>query len=133
MKHIVHRLLPNQDIKPSLVELCESHRITSAVLVMGIGSVSSFRLRVSDGKSIIESDEAWEIVSLSGTISKGKVHIHISLSGQDGHVVGGHLMDKTIVKTTVELYIQGFDHLTFNREFDEKTGYDELIVNSKDG
>lgn len=133
MKHIVHRLLPNQDIKQSLITLCDSHTISSAVLMMGVGSVSSFCLRVSDGKSIITSDEAWEIVSLSGTISQGKAHIHISLSGLDGRVVGGHLMDGTIVKTTVELYLQGFEHLIFDREYDEKTGYDELIVSNKDG
>ena len=68
-----------------------------------------------------------EIVSATGTIATGGVHVHLAVSDRDGKVTGGHLMNGCLVHTTVELCILSSD-VIFTREFDPKTGYNELVI-----
>ena len=42
----------------------------------------------------------------------------------------GHLKDGCIVNTTAEIVLNIFDNIKFKREYDENTGYDELIINN---
>ena len=42
--------------------------------------------------------------------------------------MGGHLKDGCIVDTTAEICIEIFDEIKFKREFDESTGYKELVI-----
>ena len=39
-------------------------------------------------------------------------------------------MDGCIVRTTAEIAILALENLSFEREMDNKTGYDELVVKS---
>lgn len=71
-----------------------------------------------------------EIVSLIGTLAD-EGHLHASLSDKDGHVVGGHVMGNMKVHTTAEVVIGNCDMLSFTREFDDETGFDELVVKEK--
>lgn len=71
-----------------------------------------------------------EIVSLVGTLAD-EGHLHASLSDKDGHVVGGHVMRNMKVHTTAEVVIGNCDMLSFTREFDDETGFDELVVKEK--
>lgn len=41
----------------------------------------------------VSLDERFEIVSLTGTLSRHGAHLHISIADFQGNVVGGHLMD----------------------------------------
>lgn len=66
-----------------------------------------------------------------GTVSKDGCHIHISLGSQDGGVIGGHLVDGCLVNTTAEICIEELRDYSFTREFDENTGYKELVVSKK--
>jgi predicted DNA-binding protein with PD1-like motif len=76
-------------------------------------------------------NEHMEIVSLVGTLSSiGGHHLHISLSNNAGQVFGGHVFGELKVFTTAELVIGECENLSFKREFDEETGYDELVVHS---
>ena len=72
-------------------------------------------------------NEDLEIISLQGTLGKDKCHIHISASDNKGKVYGGHLK-KAIINTTAEIVITNLDNYTFSREFDEQTGFKELII-----
>ena len=72
----------------------------------------------------------FEIVSITGTLSEDGVHIHISVSDEYGNTIGGHLKDGCIVNTTAEIVLNIFDNIKFKREFDDKTGYDELVINN---
>lgn len=45
-----------------------------------------------------------------------------------GTVIGGHLMKGCIIRTTAEITITEAIDLTFKREYDDSTGYDELSV-----
>jgi hypothetical protein len=57
------------------------------------------------------------------------MHVHMSVSDKDGNAIGGHLIDGTIF-TTLELVIGTIQGVSFTREVDSKTGFDELVVRS---
>ena len=71
-----------------------------------------------------------EIVSLVGSLSAGG-HVHGSFSDAEGHVIGGHVMGDLFVYTTAEIVIGECKNLSFKREFDEKSGYEELVVSER--
>ena len=72
-------------------------------------------------------DEPCEIVSLNGTVSQARCHLHIALSKEDLSTVGGHLVEGCIINTTCELVVGILDGWCIDTEFDTQTGYDELI------
>lgn len=127
MKTHIKRLLPKQDIKQCLIQILDEYQLPAAVIVSAVGSVESYTLRVSDGVSMISKDENREIVSMSGILTKDGIHVHLSLSGQDGSVIGGHLMEGCRVKTTLELAILSLDQ-DVSRNYDPITGYRELVT-----
>ena len=45
-------------------------------------------------------------MSLTGTLSRDGVHIHISLSDADGNVIGGHLIDGVVFTTCEVVFCQ---------------------------
>ena len=57
--------------------------------------------------------------------------MHISLSKADLSVVGGHLVEGCIVDTTCELIFVDIPNVEYDVEFDEETGYDELIFKKR--
>lgn len=74
-----------------------------------------------------------EIVSLVGTLSSvGGHHLHISLSNKDGAVIGGHVHGEMNVFTTAEIVIGECVDLTFAREYDYQSGFEELAVAKRD-
>jgi predicted DNA-binding protein with PD1-like motif len=127
MKTYVRRLLPNQDIKCVLNNFLDENQLSSAAIISAVGSVREYVLRVSDGESMIQGSEDREIVSLSGILTKDGIHVHISLSGLDGSVIGGHLMDGCLVHTTLELVLISLND-ELSREYDPSTGYKELLI-----
>ena len=80
---------------------------------------------------MITLDGRHEIVSLVGTLSGSSKHLHASLANEKGEVIGGHVMDEMIVFTTAEFVIGECTQLTFSREMDDRTGFQELVVRSK--
>jgi predicted DNA-binding protein with PD1-like motif len=70
----------------------------------------------------------FEIVSLVGTFSsEGGKHLHMSVSDEEGNVVGGHVMAGTVF-TTLELVLGTIQTVSFARDMDVATGYKELSV-----
>jgi predicted DNA-binding protein with PD1-like motif len=130
MQIIVKRLLPNQDIKMNLISFLEENQLSAAAIISAVGSVKEYVIRVSDGSSVIHGIENREIVSLSGILTKDGIHVHLSLSGLDGSVIGGHLMEGCLVNTTLEVVLMSLeDDLT--RELDPNTGYRELVIKKR--
>ena len=68
-----------------------------------------------------------EIVSLNGTVSAARCHLHIALSREDLTTLGGHLMEGTFVNTTCELVLLELDGWRCGVEQDAETGYDEIV------
>ena len=92
-----------------------------------VGCISEGRVRDASGVNIREIKDHCEIVSLNGTVSAQRCHLHIALSKEDLSTVGGHLCPGCIINTTCELVIGELPGIRYGVEQDEETGYDELI------
>lgn len=121
------RLTKGMDLKKEIEEFAINNKI-SGVIICSVGCLSKLTIRLADGKNILEKEGMFEIVSITGTLSEDGVHIHISVSDELGNTIGGHLKDGCIVNTTAEIVLNIFDNIKFRREYDEKTGYGELVI-----
>ena len=99
----------------------------SGVVLSAVGCVSRAVLRDASGVTVRTVDEPCEIVSLNGTVSAVRCHLHLALSKEDLLTVGGHLMPGCIINTTCELVLARLDGWRFGVEQDAQTGYDELV------
>lgn len=126
MRQITKRLKRGQDLREGIESLVKENDIKAGVIISVVGGLKSAKLRMGDGKTVESWDEALEIVSGTGTLSQDDCHIHVSLSRQDGSVIGGHLKHGCIVKETAEIVLLVFDNVKYVRKPDESTGYDEL-------
>ena len=125
------RLKRGEDLMDSIKQLCKEKDIKAGVVLSGVGCISSGRVRDASGVRIREIAEHCEIVSLNGTVSAVRCHIHIALSKEDLTTIGGHLCSGCIVNTTCELVIGELPGVAYDEEADSETGYDELIFLQK--
>ena len=121
------RLRQGEDLMVSIKALCREKHIAAGVILSGVGCILRGRIRDSSGVTIRDITEHCEIVSLNGTVSETRCHVHIALSKEDLSTVGGHLCPGCIVNTTCELVIGEMPGISIGVEFDGETGYDELI------
>lgn len=127
MKTVCRRLHRGDDLLLSIRTLCECEKIDAAVVLSAVGCVSRAVLRDAGGVNLRSVDEPCEIVSLNGTASRTRCHLHLALSREDLSTIGGHMMPGCIVNTTCELVLGVLEHMRFDVEQDAQTGYDELI------
>lgn len=121
------RLTKGMDFKKEIEKYVISNKV-SGVILCAVGCLSKLTIRLADGQSVLEKDGMFEIVSVTGTLSEDGLHIHISVSDEEGNTIGGHLKDGCIINTTSEVVLDIFDDIKFTREYDEKTGYKELVI-----
>ena len=121
------RLRRGDDLLLSIKEIAREKNITAGVVLSAVGCISQGRVRDASGVTIREIKDHCEIVSLDGTVSAQRCHLHISLSKEDLSTIGGHLCPGCIINTTCELVIAELPGVYFGVEQDEETGYDELI------
>jgi len=137
MKTHAFRLKPNQDLRTSIEDYARENNIKAGAILTCVGSLKHATIRMANASALDKSnqiknyDQKFEIVSLIGTFSDQKSHLHISLSDKDGKVIGGHLKKGCTIYTTAEIVIGEFNSLIFAREQDEKTGFVELVVKNK--
>jgi predicted DNA-binding protein with PD1-like motif len=133
------RLEPGHDLKQSLLAYCEAHDLASAWILTAVGSLRSANIRLAHHDKLLGAgsnavltlpDQKFEICSLVGTISRAgaSCHLHVSLADRRGDCVGGHVLEGNVVFTTCEIVLGSSSTMTFERELDERTGYDELVV-----
>lgn len=127
MKTVCKRLHRGDDLLCSIQQLAAQQHIRAGVVLSGVGCVTQARVRDASGITVRQISEPCEIVSLNGTVSEVRCHLHIALSKEDLSTVGGHLVEGCIVNTTCELVIGILEHMEFACEQDEQTGYEELI------
>lgn len=125
------RLKNGEDLLESIRSLCREKNISAGVILSGVGCILRGRVRDASGVTIREIGEHCEIVSLNGTVSARRCHVHIALSRVDMSTIGGHLCPGCIVNTTCELVIGEIPNISFDVEQDDQTGYDELIFLEK--
>jgi len=126
---IIWRLKPGEDLKKGIIENVRLNKIDSGIIICIVGSLDSANLRMSDEK-IRAFNGPLEIVCAQGTVAQNGIHVHIAISDNDGHFMGGHLRKGCIINTTAEICILESD-LPLKRVFDPDTGYKELVINDK--
>ena len=132
MKHHAFRLTYGMDLRQGIEDYCRDNDIHSAAIVTVVGCVYKARIRLADGETIEEYDDRYEIVSLTGTVSPDGSHMHVSLADEDGRVIGGHMCNGCLVNTTAEVVLVSLDEeYRFSREYDDSTGYDELVIRKR--
>ena len=127
MKFHCVRLRRGQDLMLSIKELCREKNIAAGVVLSAVGCISEGRVRDASGVTIRQIEDHCEIVSLNGTVSAARCHLHIALSREDLSTIGGHLCPGCIINTTCELVIGELPGIRYGVEQDAETGYDELI------
>lgn len=128
MKTHCFRLRRGADLLVSLEDYARAHRLKAAAVVSAVGCVSAAAVRDASGVNVRTLREPLEIVSLMGTLSEARTHLHISFSREDLSTVGGHLKEGCIINTTAEIVLLELDGVRFGTEFDDETGYDELVI-----
>ena len=128
MKTHAFRLKRGDDLLLSIRAYAAAHDIRAGALLSGVGCVTRAVIRDASGITTHELSGRYEIVSMTGTVSSERTHLHISLAGEDMQVLGGHLCEGTLVNTTCEVVLAALDGVTFSKEFDPQTGYNELKI-----
>lgn len=123
------RLVPGQDLMEQLQTWASQHEAAS--VLSAVGSLNHANLRFANQSELSRIDGPLEIISLSGTLSRHDVHLHLSVSDAQGNMSGGHLKPGSQVYTTAEIVLGIYPDLIFERERDETYGYDELVVQRK--
>ncbi|MGZ7049498.1 MAG: PPC domain-containing DNA-binding protein [Methanobacterium sp.] len=126
---IISRLMPEEDLKEGINNIIRQNGVKSGIIICIVGSLNSATLRMANGKSK-SFKRPFEIVSAQGTVSENGIHVHVAISDEEGHVIGGHLNEGCIINTTAEICILK-SNLSLNRVFDPKTGYKELVMENK--
>lgn len=129
---IAVRLTRGTDLKKALHKLVAEHQIQAGSIASCVGCLSQISMRLAGAEHTLKRSEPFEIVSLMGTLTPEHQHVHISVADSKGNVLGGHLLEESIVDTTAELIVHCYPELVFEREIDKTTGYTELHVISKD-
>ena len=128
MKTHAFRLRRGDDLLLSIRAYALEHDIRAGAILSGVGCVTRAIIRDASGVTTHELCGRYEIVSITGTVSAARTHLHIALAGEDMQVLGGHLCEGTIVNTTCEVVLIELDGVMFSKEFDPQTGYNELKI-----
>ena len=126
MKEVAVRLTKGEDLKKRIQSLCVEAGADTAVILSGVGCLYHARIRLANASKYLEEERDYEIISLTGTVSKGYAHIHIGLADEEGNAIGGHLCEGCLVNTTCELVLGILEEYRSDRSFDEATGYNEI-------
>ena len=125
------RLKPGQDLREQLESFVKEQRIKAGFLITTVGSLRQASIRLADQPAATDFAGKFEIVSLVGTLGQDGVHLHISISDSTGKTIGGHLVAGCLIYTTAEIVIGDAQGLSFSRELDAETGYQELRIRKK--
>ncbi|MEH1767062.1 MAG: PPC domain-containing DNA-binding protein [Nostoc sp.] len=128
MKVFAIRLKPHDDLRQSLKNFVKQEDIKAGFILSAIGSLEAAKIRFANQEVSTLLTGKFEIIALNGTISTTGVHLHIAISDREGKTTGGHLDDGCIIYTTAEIVIGASEKFTFNRTFDQQTGYQELEI-----
>jgi uncharacterized protein len=122
----VLRLAPGEDLRPVLEAFAQT--VDAACVLSAVGSFTRAALRYAQAEQGTAIEGPLEFLTLAGTLGRGGIHLHASVSDAQGQVKGGHLMAGCIVRTTAEIVVALLPGWRFDREVDAATGYKELMA-----
>ncbi|HPH64420.1 MAG TPA: DNA-binding protein [Kofleriaceae bacterium] len=127
-RSFIVRLKPGQDVKTELEALANANHLQAASIVSVVGSLTNVALRYANQPTTTRLQGHFEVVAMSGYLADGEFHCHLAVSDGEGKTLGGHLMDGNVVYTTLVVVIQEHLQLRYQREFDPKSNYAELVI-----
>ncbi|KAK4315014.1 hypothetical protein Pmani_013738 [Petrolisthes manimaculis] len=133
LKVHVLRLKPGEDVVEKLQHYMTQCAPRGVFVMTCCGSVTSATLRLAANtenvtNKVVKYRGHYEVLSLSGTISRGGLHLHICLGDHNGATVGGHVMGDLTVFTTMEVVLGEALDTIMDRSHDPDTGFDELTI-----
>ncbi len=131
MKVVPLRLQPGADLRRALEAWMGEQQEQAGCVISAVGSLSVAQLRLGGATQVTSIHGELEILSLSGTLSPDRIHLHVAVAGSSGAVIGGHLCAGSLVRTTAELVIGLLPEWRFKRELDPATGYPELQIKAQ--
>jgi predicted DNA-binding protein with PD1-like motif len=128
MQAVALRLKPQQDLKAELDAFVAQHDLEAACVLTCVGSLTQAVLRLANQPEGTVYEDKFEIVSLTGVMSRHGSHYHVAIADRTGRTYGGHLLAGCLIYTTAEIIIGILPNLSFRREYDPTTGYRELAI-----
>jgi predicted DNA-binding protein with PD1-like motif len=128
MRPLPVRLRPKQDLRIALESMLCEHSVSAAFVLQGIGSLSTARIRFAGMNHATELRGDLEILTLSGSLASDGAHLHIAVADAQGRVVGGHVAQGCIIRTTAEILLALLPDYDFSREPDAESGWNELAI-----
>lgn len=128
MHHLPVRLPPGSDLRRALESLGREHFQDGAFVLCGLGSLIDPRLRLAGESEDVRYAGPYEILTLTGTLTRQGAHLHMSIASSAGEVRGGHVVYGNVVRTTAELILVQAPEWELLREHDAATGFLELVA-----
>jgi len=128
MRALPVRLLPKQDLRLALESLLAQEQLGAAFVLQGIGSLSTASIRFAGMNEATQFNGDMEILTLSGSLSADGAHLHITVADAQGRIIGGHVAQGCIVRTTAEILVARLPDYRFSREYDDASGCKELVI-----
>ena len=108
------KLESGTDLLDSLHDLAIKENKSGYILSL-VGNLSNARLQCPGKEKVTIIKSHLEIISLNGTISPSKCHLHLSVSDGECNVWAGHLKSGTIILKGADILI-GFINETLNKK-----------------
>lgn len=128
MDTFTFRLKPGQDLARSIFDFVRDKNIGAGCILTCVGSLTTAVIRYANNPSGTMVQGHFEIDSLVGTVGMAGQHLHLSISDENGAMLGGHLLDGCLIYTTAEIVLAAFPELVYRREPCDQSGYDELAI-----
>jgi len=122
------RLKPGDDLLLAVQRFVDEHGIEAGWVAACAGSLTDWTLRFADQPAGASATGRFEIVALSGTVSKHGSHLHLAVSDGEGRTTGVHLLPGCRVYTTAEIVLGVARDLVFTRAVDGTTPWRELQI-----
>jgi predicted DNA-binding protein with PD1-like motif len=122
---VVVRMKQHTDLLDGLKEAVRKEQINNAVILSGIGSLTTHHIHVVDNRTFPTENVYFkdsipvDLTSVNGYVFNGKVHAHINISDEN-MAIGGHLEPGTTVFTFAIITIGVFDDDVKLDRFDDK-------------
>ncbi len=104
MTNQIIKLSPGSDLLVSIKEFANQYKLTGFIASI-VGNLSAVRFQCPGRTNPVEINGNLEIISLNGTFSPEKVHLHLSFSDSECKVWGGHLENGTKVLKGAEILL----------------------------
>ena len=120
---VVIRLRYGMDLLDALKTAVTQKGIKNAVILSGVGSLTSYRVHVVDNttfppkEAFPEAEGPQDLLNVNGYVMNGRVHAHVTFSNQE-KAMGGHLEPGTRVFTFAIITLGVLDEKTSLAGFD---------------